>query len=123
MAVDAQKSIGKGVCFLARGTTGYDACSGAAQILHEYDPQRDRHRPKLADGQWLNALIGAHETAQRFRIESTVGVGHDAPGSAEHARIPAKRTIPQLGKQPIEARWEIFADFPDLVFDDVVIIE
>src|SRR5450759_1276761 len=114
MAVDAQKSICKGVRFLARGTTAYDACRGAAQIFHEYDPQRDRHCPKLADRQWLNALIGAHETAQRFRIESTVGVGNECPGDAEHARIPAKRTIPQLGQQPIEARREVFADFPDL---------
>ena len=88
MAVDAQKSICQGIRLLARGPAAHDACRGASQILHEHDPQRDRHRPKLADGQRLNALIGAHETAQGFRIESTVGVGNECPGHAEYARIP-----------------------------------
>src|ERR1700676_874755 len=93
ITVDAQKSIGKGVRFLARGTTAHDACRGAAEVFHEYDPQRDRHRPQLADGQWLNALIGAHETAQCFRIESAVGVRDECPGHAEYAWITDKRPI------------------------------
>ena len=87
-AVNAQKSIGKGVCFLARGTTAHDARRGAAKILQKYDSQRNRDRPKLADGQWLNALIGAYESAQRFTVEAAVGVGNECPGDTEYAWIP-----------------------------------
>ncbi len=93
ITVDTQKSIGKGVRLLARGTTAHDACRGTAEVFNEYDPQRDCNRPQLADGQWLNALIGAHETPQCFRIESAVGVRDECPGHAEYAWIAIQRSI------------------------------
>ena len=123
MTVHTQQSIGNGVCFLAGGTAAHDARSGAAQILHEYDPQRDGDGPELADGQRLNALISAHETAQGFRIKSAVGVGDERPGHSEYTRVPVQRTIRQFGQQPIKARREIFTNFPDLLLDDVIVVE
>ena len=123
ITVDAQKSVCQGVRTLARSATTYNACSGAAQVFHQYYPQRDRHRPQLADGQWLNALIGADKTTERFGIETAISVGNKRPGHTEHARIALKRSIPQLGQQSIEARRKILADLADLLFDEVVVIE
>jgi len=96
--VDAQQPVRHGIGFLACGTTADDACRGTAEILDQHDPQRDRDRPQLADGQRLNALIGAHELAQRVRIETAVRMGNKSPGQAEHARIAIEGPARQLGQ-------------------------
>ena len=121
--VDPQQPVRHGIRFLACGTTAYDACRGTAQILDQHDPQRDRDRPQLTDGQRLNALIGAHELAQRFRIETAVGMGNKSPGQAEHARIAIEGPAGKLGQQPIESRREVLAHLADLIFDEVVVID
>src|SRR5579872_7040980 len=123
MTVDAEKPVSKGIGFLARGAAAYDACRGAAEIFHQHDAQRNRDCPELADGQWLNALISAHEATQRFGIEAAVGVGNERPGHAQHAWIAVERAIAELRQPSIEARREILADLADLLFHAMVIVE
>src|SRR5579864_7793970 len=101
MAVDAEKSVCEGIGVLPRGATAYDACRGAPEIFHQHDTQRNRDCPELADGQWLNALVGADETTQRFGIEAAVGVRHEGPGHAEHPWVAVKRSVAQLGQPSI----------------------
>ncbi len=45
------------------GAAHHDALGRAAQVLDQHDAQRDRDRPQLADGERLDALIGARRSA------------------------------------------------------------
>ena len=66
------------------------------QVLDQHDPQRDRHRPQLADGERLHRLVGEQVAAQRLGIEMAVGVGDQRPGRAEDARQAGERPFGQL---------------------------
>src|SRR6185437_15407907 len=121
--VDTQESICQDIRLLACGATTYDARGGAAQVFHQHYPQRDSDRPQLADGERLNALIGAHETTQRLGIEAAIGVGNKRPSHPEHARIPLQGPAVQLGQASIEARRQILPDLADLLLNQVVVIE
>lgn len=70
-----------------------------------------------------STLVRAHEHAERLRVEAAVGVRHERPGQSEHARIPGERPIRQLGQLAIIAAWEILSDFPNLVLDDVEVVD
>jgi hypothetical protein len=43
--VHAQEPVGQGICFLARCPAAHESLGCASKVLHEHDPQRDRHRP------------------------------------------------------------------------------
>jgi hypothetical protein len=45
------------------------------------------------------------------------------PGHAEDLRIAGERSGGQLRQLPIVARWQIVANFADLPFDEVVVVE
>ena len=45
------------------------------------------------------------------------------PGDAEHPRVAGERAVSEFGQFSIEARWQIDANFANLLFDDVIIIE
>ena len=61
----------------------------STQIFDQHHTQGDRHRPKLANRQWLDALIGAQEAAQRLRVEAAIRVRDERPGQAiDRAEIP-----------------------------------
>jgi hypothetical protein len=70
----------------ALGAVADHSLRGAAYVLDEHEPQHDRHRPQLADGQRLHLLVGAHEGDEQFRIEVAVAVGHVGAGQPEHPR-------------------------------------
>ena len=95
----------------------------ATHVFDQHDPQRDRHRPKLTDGERLHALVGAHEPAERLRVEETVGVSDIGPGESEHARIARERAIGQLRQLPVIAGWHVVTDLADLRLDDVVVVD
>ena len=82
-----------------------------------------RDRPELADRQRLHVLVGAHEAAQHLGVEVAVGVGDEGPGEAEHARIAGERTVGQLRQLPIVAGRQIGADFANLPFDEVIVVD
>ena len=44
----------------------HDQLRQSPQVLHQDHPEVDGDRPPLADGQWLNALVGADEPPQRL---------------------------------------------------------
>ena len=50
-------------------------------------------------------------------------MGHEGPGHAEHAGIADQRTAAQLGKLAVVARRQVGADFADLLFDEMVVVE
>ena len=94
----------------------------APQVLDKDDPQGDRDRPKLANGQRLDTLVGGNETAQQLCIEATVGVRHESPGDAQDARIAGKRPCGELGKLSIEPGRQVRADGADLPLDQMVVV-
>ena len=119
----SEQAVGQGVGLLARRSAADDALGRAPQVLDQHDPQRDRHRPELADRERLHALVGAHEAAERLRVEAAVGVRDERPGQAEDARIALEGPFRELGQLAIEAAREIVADLADLLLDDVEVVD
>ncbi len=68
-----------------------------AHVLDQHDPQRDRYRPKLADHQRLDLLIGLHEAAQHGAGNEAVGMGDIGPGQFQYARIAGKGPSASFG--------------------------
>ena len=68
-------------------------------------------------------LVGAHETAQRLRIEAAVGVRDEGPRDAVHARIAGERSVGERRQLPVEAQRQIVADLAQLLVDDEEVVE
>ncbi len=118
-----ENAIGEGIGGLAGGATAHDPLGGAAQVLDQHDAQRDRHRPELADGQRLDALVGVHEARQGLGIEAAVGMGDEGPRQPEDARIVGERAGRQLRELPIVPGRQIVANLADLFLGDVEVVD
>src|SRR5690606_37596605 len=55
--------------------------------------------------------------------EIAVGMSDVGPRYAQHARVSAQRAFCELGELSVVARRQILTDLPDLLFDQMVIIE
>ena len=93
------------------------------QVLHQGHPEVDGDRPPLADGQRLNALVGADELSQGLQLKPAVGVGDVGPGQPVDAGVSHKVTLRDLGQQTVIALREVVPDVPDLFVDDVEVVE
>ena len=60
---DSQQSVSRNIGLLALCAARHNALGRAAQILDEYDAQRDGHRPEFSDGKRLDALVRAYKPA------------------------------------------------------------
>ena len=100
-----------------------DPFGDAPEVFDQHDPEGDGDRPEFADRQRLHFLIGAYEAAQHISVEMAIGVGDKSPGEAEHAGISCERAICQLRQLPIIAWRQSGADFADLPFDQIVIVD
>lgn len=47
----------------------------------------------------------------------------ECPRETEYARIASKRAGAQLGQLSIVAGWQVIADLPDLLFDQMIVVE
>ena len=110
-----QQAVGQGIGLPARDPAADDQLGSPPQVLDEHDPQRDRDGPELADRERLHALIGAHEPAERLRIEAAVRVRDEGPRQPQYARIALEGPFRELGQLAVEAAREIVADLADLV--------
>jgi hypothetical protein len=119
----AQEPVGQDVGLLPCRSAAHYSIGQSPQVLHQHDPQRDRDRPELADGQRLHSLVGAHEPPQHLRVVSAVGMRDESPGEAEDARISFQRSVRELRKLAVEAGWKIALDLADLLIDDVKIVD
>ena len=70
-----------------------------------------------------DALVGAHEPSQDLGIEPAVGVRHERPRQSEDARIAGKVPIGQLRQLAVEPGGEMVADVPQLLVDDVEVVD
>ena len=122
-AARAQQAVGESVRLLPRGAAVHDLLGEAPEIFDQHDPERDRDRPEFADRQRLHLLVGAHEAAQHLGVEVAVGVGDEGPGQAEHPRISRERPVGELRQLPIIAGRQGGADFANLPFDEVVVVD
>ena len=120
---ESEDGIRDRVGFLTRDAPADDDLGEATEILDEHDPQRDRHRPELADGERLDALVGAHESAERGRVQATIRVGDEGPGDPIDPRIAVERAGGELGQLPIESRRQIVPDLAQLLVHDVEVID
>ena len=111
--------VGLGACT----PPGGDLVGQPPQVLDQDDAQRDGDRPELADRERLHLRVGRDEAPQQVRVELAVGMGHERPGEAEHARIALERTIGELGQLPVIGRWQVAANLADLRLHQMVIIQ
>ncbi len=122
-AVCSQQPVRHRVGSLALHTAAANQFSGAPQIFDQHYPKRDGDRPQLADRERLHVLVGLHEPRQRLRVEVTVGMRDVGPRDPEHARISFQRTLGELGELTVESARQVVANFANLLFDDVKIID
>ena len=92
-------------------------------VLDQNDAQRDRNRPKLADPQRLDILIGSDEPGQHRAGHQAVGMGDIGPGKTEDAGVAGERTFGEFRQLPIIARWQIAGDLLKLVLDKVIVVQ
>ena len=64
----------------------HDGVGKPAEILHQHDPQRNGHRPELADRERLHLLIGQDKAAQHLEVEVTIGVRGQIPRPGRRSR-------------------------------------
>ena len=121
--VEPEDIVRQRVGFLARLAPANDGLGQTPEILDEHDPERDRHRPELADGERLHALVGAHESAERVGIQVAVGVRDERPGEPVDARVAFERTVGELGQLTIESARQIVPDLPQLLVHDVEVVD
>ena len=121
--VNPEQSVRNHVGFLPCDTAAHDALRCAAHVFHKYDPQRNRNRPELSNGERMDGLIGAHEAPQSLRIEATVGMRDERPSHAEYPRVAGEGAIGELRQFSIVTGRQIDANLADLLLDDVIIIE
>jgi hypothetical protein len=83
----------------------------------------DGHGPELADAERLDSLVGTDETAECLHIESAVGVGHVGPGEAIDAGVSCEVARRDLRQPAVVAPREVVSDLPELLVDDVEVVE
>ena len=120
---DAQQSIRDPIGLVSRDPALRDLLREPSQIFDQHDLQRDRSRPKFADHQRLDRLIGVDEADEDVGVKTAVGVGDKRPSHAEHARVAGERARGQFRQLAIVAGRQIHADLTDLPFDQMVIVD
>src|ERR1043165_1617558 len=101
---------------------GADTRGQAAQVFDERQAQADRQSPDFADGQSRNALVGADEAAQGLAIKTAVRVRDERESDGIDARVTFKLSFRELGQFVVITPGQVFADFAQLFFDDVKVI-
>jgi hypothetical protein len=71
----------------------------------------------------LNPLARGNKSSGYLGIAMTVGVGDESPGEAQDPRIAGERSGGQFGQLSAKAWPQVVADFADLLFDEVVVVE
>ena len=115
--------VREGVGLQARGPPAHDPLRHASEVLHEDDPQGDGDGPQLADGERLHALVGRDESTERLGVEPAIGVRDERPRQSVDAGIARQGAVGQLGQLAIEPGREIVADLPQLLVDDVEVVD
>jgi hypothetical protein len=100
-----------------------DLLRQAPQVLHQGHAEVDGHRPDLADGERLDALVRTHEALQRLQLEPAVGMGHVGPRQPVDPRIFLEVTLGDLRQQAVVAPREVIPDLPELFVHDEEVVE
>ncbi len=119
----AQQPIGELIRLQSRGVAVDDSASQPPKILDEYDPQRNRDRPKLSDGERLDILIRMHIAAQHLDIEPAIRMRDECPRDAEHARISGERAVREFWQLAVVSWGEITPNFANLLFDKMIVVD
>ena len=86
-------------------------------------------RSVIADAQsspivrYCTFLVGPQEAAPRIDVETAVSVRHERPRYFEHSRVTRERPLSKFGQLPIIAGRQICANFTDLTFHLVEIVD
>ncbi len=119
----SEQPVGQAVRHITRRATLRDLLREASEILDQHDPQRDRHRPKLANGERLHLLIGPDVADQHLGVETAVRVGDEGPGHPEDAGITGEGTRGELGKLAVVAGRQVRAKLTNLLLDEMIIVD
>jgi hypothetical protein len=115
--------IGERVRLLARLARRDDVRGEAAQVLHQRQAQGDGDGPQLSDGERRRLLVCADEAPQGLCVEPAVGVRDERERDGVDARVVCEFTRGKLGQFVVITLGQVFADFAELLFDDVKVID
>ena len=94
----------------------------SAQLFDQPEPQHDRDRPDLSDGQRRRALIRGGEVDERLEIETAGCVCDQFARERVDAWISGERTVRELWQLEVVLSRKVLANFADLVLNDVMVI-
>src|SRR5271165_2768132 len=103
LATRAKQTVGESVRHMPLGAARGNLLREASEILNQNDPECDRYRPELTDGERLHFLISPNEANQHLRVETAIGMGDEGPGDTEHSRIARERPIREFRELTIVA--------------------
>src|SRR5580693_8209243 len=98
-----KQTVGESVRHMSLGAARRNLLREASEILNQNDPECDRYRPELTDGERLHLLIGPNEANQHLGVETAIGMRDEGPGDAEHSRIAGERPIREFRELTIIA--------------------
>ncbi len=120
---EAEKAVGEVVRLLPRCPAEHNLLRDAAEVVDEEDPEADRDRPQLADGQRLDALVGPYHAPQALRFEAAIRVRDVGPGETHNPRVAREMALGQLGELAVVVRGQVVADLAELLVDDVKVVD
>ncbi len=120
--VGGRQIVGQRIGPVAQRQPMHDPRGKAAQIVEQHDAQRDGDGPQLADGQWLDELIGPAESRQGVQLEAVVAVRDDRPGESIDPGISLQCATGELGELLVELHGKVAAHGLDVLIDDVIIV-
>ena len=121
--IDAQQTVSQLVGFAAFVPTIDDAVGDAPEVFNQNKAECDCGRPKFADRKILHFLVGSQEAAPQIDVETAVSVRHERPRYFEHSRVTREGPLSKFGQLPIIAGRQICANFTDLTFHLVEIVD
>ncbi len=94
-----------------------------AQVFHQHHAQGGRQRPHLGQAELARFLVRAQELHQQFLVEGAVGVGHEGPGHAIHARQAGQRLVHQHRQRAEVAARQALVDGQQLRLDEMEVVQ
>ena len=115
-------AVGPVVRLHARESVAGGARRDAAEVVDQRQAQHDRDRPKLAQLQRPDGLVGGDESAQAPRVDAAVAVGDELQRDRVNDGVAGRAAAKQLGKFLTVPLGQVAPGRPYLLLDKVEVV-
>jgi len=95
----------------------------APHALDQAQPEHGGNGPQLSDRERPHLLEGAQEEVHALELDPRLGVRDQRDRDLVHPRVARERATGQLGQLAVVAAGQAAAHFPDVLFDDVEVVQ